>query len=131
MPKPFSIKERLKSFVFAFAGIGRTFKEEHNFRIQVFAAILIVLAACYFPITKSEWMWIIVCISAVLTAELFNTAIEALADEDEADPNQNPVIGKIKDASAGAVLVISLAALIIGLLIFWPHICLICSKSTT
>lgn len=129
MSKPFSIKARLKSFVYAFAGIARTFKDEHNFRIHVLAALIVISLAIYFPITINKWLWIIACIAAVLASEMFNTAIEHLADS--IDSNHNPIIGKIKDVSAGAVLVISIGSLIIGLLIFWPHFCSIFLKSTT
>lgn len=120
MSHPFSIKARLKSFVYAFAGIARIFKEEHNFRIHALAALLVISMGIYFPISTNEWFWIITCIAAVLASEMFNTAIEKLADC--IDPNHNPTIGKIKDVSAGAVLVISFGCACIGIIIFWPHI---------
>ncbi len=122
MGKPFSIKERIQSFGFAFKGIATTFREEHNFRIHVLAALLVVSAGFYCSLSSQDWLWIITCIALVFSAELFNTAIEKLADE--TDPNQNPIIGKIKDASAGAVLVLSIATIFIGILIFWPYFCL-------
>ena len=123
MGKPFSIRQRAKSFRYAIHGIVRTCKEEHNFRIHLVAASLVIALGIYFQLTANEWLWLIACITLVLSAELFNTAIEMLADE--TDAGHNPTIGIIKDVSAGAVLVISLGSAIIGLVVFWPYFCLI------
>ena len=121
MSNLFIIKDRIKSLGYAFKGMAVTLKEEHNFRIHLFAAILILSLTIYFPLITDEWLWLIICIVSVLSAEMFNTAIEKLADE--TDPNHDPVIGKIKDVSAGAVLVMSTGAAVIGIIILWPHIC--------
>jgi diacylglycerol kinase len=67
-----------------------------------------------------EWIAISVAIGLVLIAEFFNTAIESLADF--VSPGFHKDIGRIKDISAGAVLVAVLIAVIIGILIFWPHL---------
>ncbi|MCB0402452.1 MAG: diacylglycerol kinase family protein, partial [Flavobacteriales bacterium] len=86
-------------------------------------ALLVVLAGWLFRVSDTEWMILLLCIATVIAAELFNTAIENLCDMVE--PNYNKKIGFIKDAAAGAVLIVTIAAVIIGLIIFIPKlICL-------
>ncbi|OEK05086.1 diacylglycerol kinase family protein [Roseivirga misakiensis] len=118
--KPFSVKERLQSFKYAWRGIRVAIWQEHNFRIHLLAALIVIVTGFYFEISNTEWCWIVLAICIVFTAELFNTAIEKLVDLKS--PEFDPLAGKIKDIAAGAVLVSALSAAIIGLLIFWPYI---------
>jgi len=120
--KPFSLKERIDSFRYAFNGIRLTIWAEHNFRIHLVATVLVVGLGFYFDMTASEWLWITFVISLVLITEMINTAIEKLVDL--AEPNQNPLAGKIKDIAAGAVLIAAITAVVIGALIFWPYFCI-------
>lgn len=120
MKKPFSIRERLRSFRFAGKGIGVMLKDEHNFRIHLVTAIVVIFLGFYFDVSRSEWLWLILCIGAVLTAETFNSAIEKLVDLKQ--PDQDPKAGTIKDLAAGAVLIMSICAAIIGAIIFLPYI---------
>lgn len=110
----------LKSFVFAFQGIKSAFKSEFNFRFHFIAAILTIAAGFYFNITGFEWLVIILCIGLVITAELFNTAIEKIVNL--VSPEYHPLAGQIKDIAAGAVLIIAITSLISGLIIFFPRI---------
>jgi diacylglycerol kinase len=57
---------------------------------------------------------------AVGTAEVLNTAVEFLTDV--ASPTFHPIAGKAKDVAAGAVLIAAIGAVVIGLLVFWPHV---------
>ncbi len=118
MPK-FSIKDRIKSFGYAFNGIVTLLKNEHNAWIHVFAVLLTTSAGFYFKITSIEWIILILCFGLVLAAEAFNSSIEALANKVE--PNKDPLIKNTKDLAAGAVLILSIASLIIGLIIFIPY----------
>ena len=63
-----------------------------------------------------EWMIVVGCIGAVLSAEMLNTAIEDLCNKVE--PNTDPVIGKIKDMMGGFVLIVCTSSAVIGLLVF-------------
>lgn len=67
-----------------------------------------------------EWCLIVLACAAVWTAEALNTAFEFLADATTKE--FHPVIGQAKDVAAGAVLVTALAAAIVGLLVFAPHL---------
>jgi len=118
--KPFSWKMRLKSFRFAFKGIAYMFKTQHNSWIQAGIAAISVFLGFYLNISRVEWLFIIFAIALVFMAELMNTAIETLVDL--VSPERNEKAGRIKDLAAGGVLFISLAALIVGIMIFLPKL---------
>ena len=96
-----------------------TWKEEHNFRIEVFAAILVVFFIIYFDFSFIESVFCIIAITIVLSAEIINTAIEDLCNKIQ--PNYDPVIGKIKDTMGAFVTVSALGAFIVGVLVFYNH----------
>ncbi|MBR2161574.1 MAG: diacylglycerol kinase family protein, partial [Bacteroidaceae bacterium] len=73
-----------------------------------------------FGITRMEWVAVILCFSMVISAELFNSAVERLTDL--AHPDLHPLAGKVKDIAAGAVLVTAIAAAAVGLIIFLPYV---------
>jgi diacylglycerol kinase len=111
---------RIRSFKYAFNGIGHVILNEANFRIHLAVAILVVILGFWLHISKSEWLFIVLTIGMVMAAEIFNSSIEKLMDL--LHPEQNRNVGIIKDISAGAVLVTALSALIVGLYIFIPKI---------
>ena len=118
MKKVFSIKARLKSFTYAFNGLRVMFKNEHNAWIHCFATLCTVTTGIIFKLSALEWVAIIFAIVLVIAGETFNSAIEKLCDV--VQPNRDERIGKIKDMSAGAVLLCAIAAVAVGLLIFVP-----------
>ncbi len=116
----FSIAKRLKSFTYAFNGLRILLREEHNSRIHLFATVCVVLAGVIFRISSLEWVAVVFAIGLVFGGEIFNSAIEDLADV--VCPERDERIKKVKDLSAAAVLVSAFTALIIGLIIFIPKI---------
>lgn len=118
--KKFSIADRFLSFKFAFRGIILLFKNEHNSWIHLFLSILAIGLGFYFEISKLEWIGVIVSIGIVLAAEIFNTAIEQIANFIQ--PNQDGKIAQIKDLAAGGVLITAITAFVVGLIIFLPKI---------
>jgi len=112
------MKKRLLSFKYAFQGLFQLFKGQPNAWIHLVSAITVILAAIWFQLSIIEWMFIILAIGFVFSAELFNTAIEKLVDK--VSPEKNPLAGRIKDLAAGAVLVAAITAAAIGLVIFLP-----------
>lgn len=112
------IKERIASFGYAFEGIFEVIKSQANFKIHFLAATLAIFAGCYFSISSVEWCLIIGSITAVLSAETFNTAIEHLTNL--VSPEYHILAKKTKDAAAGAVLLVAIGAGIIGMLVFFP-----------
>ena len=118
--KKFSIIQRAKSFTHAGRGLLIFVKSTHNSWIQIFGFILVLLFGIIFQITKTEWMMILIVSGIVLISEAFNTAIEI--DMDLTSPTFHPYAKDTKDVAAGAVLLASILALIIGLFIFIPYI---------
>ncbi len=89
-------------------------------RFHLFATIVVIAAGFYFSITTLEWCALILSIGAVWSAEAFNSAIEFLVDL--VHPDWHDDAGRIKDLAAGAVLIISFASGVIGILIFGSRI---------
>ena len=116
----FSIRRRLSSFRYAFHGVFQAVQSQHNMWIHIFAAIVVIVAALFFDIGFTEWLFVIFAIGFVFGAELFNSAIETLVDL--VSPGENQKAGMIKDIAAGAVLIAAITAAVIGMMIFVPRI---------
>lgn len=97
-------------------GLCTVWREEVNFRIEFFVGMAVVALGFYFKLEIVEWVVIIGCITAVLSAEMVNTAIEDLCNKVE--PNTDPAIGKVKDIMGGFVFTVALGAATVGALIF-------------
>ena len=119
--KKISIKDWLKGFNFAFNGLIYVFKNEQNARIHFVVSVFVISAGLYIHLSLIKWYLVICCIGSVIAAELFNTAIELITDKIWPEKNNDAKI--IKDISAGAVLIISISAAIIGVLVFYEPIC--------
>ena len=118
--RPFQFTGRVRSIRHALAGIARMMRGQHNAWIHAVVTLLALSAAFWFRVSAADWCWIILAISIVWTAEALNTAFEFLADA--ASPEFHPLVRDAKDVAAGAVLITAVAAVIIGALIFWPHV---------
>lgn len=119
-PKPFSWKSRFKSFFYAWDGVKTLMRTEHNAWIHLGATIGVILLSIKFNTSSTEAMALIIVIALVWMAELFNTAIEKSIDF--VSTETHPQIKIIKDLSAAAVLVTSIAAALVGFIIFIPKI---------
>ncbi len=114
------LSKRISSFTYAFKGIAELIRSEPNARIHLAATFIVFAAGFLFHISMSEWCIILILIALVWAAEAFNTVIEKLVDHLFHDYHQTARI--VKDISAGAVLICSIAALICGLIIFLPKL---------
>ncbi len=119
-PEGFSVRKRGRSFQFAFRGVAGVLRTQHNAWIHAAATVAVVVAGLLFGVSLLEWGMLVLAIAAVWSAEAFNTAVETLGDAVSAD--QHPMVGRAKDAAAGAVLIAALGAAIIGLLVFVPRL---------
>ncbi len=106
----------LKSFGWAMNGLKAVWKEERNFRIHSVITVLVVIAAFVRDFVPLQWVILIFTIALVLMGEIVNTVIEDICDKIQ--PEQDPVIGKIKDMMAAYVLISAVTAVIIGLFLF-------------
>ncbi len=113
------MKKLFKSFMYAFRGLIHAFVNEHNFTIEIFCAIIVIVFSLVFTISTLEWFVVIINIGIVLMAELFNTAIENLCNMIHKETH--PIIKIVKDVSAGAVVIAALCAFICACIIFIPH----------
>ncbi len=120
MPKESFLVNRIKSVGFALRGALLLIITEASIKIQVFIAIVMTVAGFYFNISNTEWILQIFAIALVLGIEGMNTAVEKLSDF--VQPEFDTKIGFIKDISAGAVMLVSIAASIIGCIIYLPKI---------
>ena len=118
--KNFSIMKRMKSFKYAFNGMRILLREESNAWIHLCVAICVLVAGFVFKISTNEWITVILCFGFVFALELINTSIENIADF--VSKEYHEMIKKTKDLAAGAVLVGSITAAVIGLIIFVPKI---------
>ena len=114
------MKSFFRSFYYAWNGFRKAATEERNIRVQLVVAILVIAAGFYFRITAGEWCILLLCIALVIGFELLNMALENLTDLIK--PEHHPIAGKIKDIGASAVLFVSIASTIIGLIIFWKYL---------
>ena len=110
----------IKSFQYALQGLLSAIRSEANLRFHIAAAVIVIAAGLWLQIETVEWCIVVLCIAAVFGFELINTSIEQLCNHVTAE--EHPSIKKIKDISAAAVLLISLASAVAGLLIFLPKL---------
>ncbi|NJB70108.1 diacylglycerol kinase (ATP) [Saonia flava] len=120
MPKENFFANRIRSVGYALKGAVLLIKTEASIKVQVFIAILVTAAGFYFEISSIEWIVQLLAIGVVMGVEGANTAIEKMADYIQ--PKYDEKIGFIKDVSAGAVMLVSIVASIIGLIIYIPKI---------
>ncbi|MFH0937571.1 MAG: diacylglycerol kinase family protein [Candidatus Daviesbacteria bacterium] len=109
-----------RSFRYAFEGIFTGIESETNWTIGILEAILVITAGWYLHISRSDWIIVIILIGVVLYAELCNSAIEAIVDS--FTPDEHPGAKLAKDFSAGSVVILIIAAAVVGVIIFWPYI---------
>ena len=100
----------------ALRGLKFGIRGHSSFFVHFFAAALVVAAAVAMECTLVQWCVLLLCIGVVLTAELFNSAIETLHRGLDAEARERT--WKTLDIAAGAVLAASLTATVVGLLVF-------------
>ncbi|MEW2922217.1 MULTISPECIES: diacylglycerol kinase family protein [Flavobacteriaceae] len=120
MPRESFLKNRIRSVGFALRGMFLLLRTEASIKIQFFIALLVTAAGFYFEISNTEWILQLFAIGLVMGIEGINTAIEKISDYIQ--PENDPKIGFIKDISAGAVMIVSIVASIIGLIIYVPKL---------
>lgn len=111
----------INSLEFALSGITTAFKEERNLRTHLFTTVAVIFAGLIFRISKFDWLFVLLSVFLVIAAELINSAIENVVDL-ASDYHFHLLAKKAKDMAAGAVLVLSGFAVIVGLFVFLPKI---------
>ncbi|MCR5261354.1 MAG: diacylglycerol kinase family protein [Candidatus Gastranaerophilales bacterium] len=113
----YSEKQFLKSFSFALRGLRIGFKSQKNIRRQCCVAVLVFVCAYFLHFSLYEYLFLVIAVAMVLTAEMFNSAIEFSIDA-VLKNKYSKLAGMAKDVAAGAVCITSFTAVIIGSLLF-------------
>ena len=109
---------RLKAFRYAFHGWWYVLRTQRNAWIHALATTLVVLMAFWLRLQARDWAVLLLTIAMVWTAEVINTALEAVVDL--ASPRHHPLAKVGKDVGAAAVLIAALTSVLVGLLILGP-----------
>ena len=118
--KKFSIIKRAESFTHAGRGLYIFIKSTHNAWVHAIVFVLVIVAGVFFQITKIEWLLILIVSGMVFISEAFNTAIEI--DMNLTSPTYHPFARDTKDVAAGAVLISTILALVVGIIVFLPYV---------
>jgi len=116
----FSVADRLQSFRYAASGIVFMLRTQHNAWIHLTVTVVVCLTGWWLRLSGADWRWLTVAIILVWVAETMNTAFEYLCDV--VSPEFHVSVAKAKDIAAGAVLICSGGAVVLGLLTFWPYL---------
>ncbi len=117
--KTLDFKKLIASFKAAFGGLRSVYREQ-TFQLLCFCGFLTIVLMLVLRLSFLEQVIVLLLIASVLAFETINSQIEKILDFLE--PNHDPRVGMIKDVSAGAVLLVSVGAAVIGVIIFLPHI---------
>lgn len=109
-----------RSFMYAGAGIWWACRTERNMRIHLGIGALAIIFGVMLHFSAIELALISVIITLVVVLEMLNTVVEAAVDL--ASPEYHPLAKAAKDVAAGAVLVSACGAIVVGLLLFIPHL---------
>lgn len=113
----------LRSFGYAFAGLGYAVRTQRNLRVHLAVAGLVILAGLILQVTAVEWAVLLLTIGFVISAELVNTVAELAVDL--LTQEYHPMAKAAKDVGAAAVVVAALAAVGVGVAIFGPRLWLL------
>lgn len=117
-----------RKFGHAFRGQKLGFRGESSFFVHFFATAMVVVTAATLGADRIDWCLLVLCITLVLTAEMFNSAIERLAKA--VDQNYNPHIRDALDIAGGAVLTVACGTAILGVIILGRLILLSLGRPT-
>lgn len=109
-----------KSVEFALSGVTYVLRSERNARIESAIALIALALGIGLQISAVEWAIILTLIGGVLAVELLNTAIESAVDL--ASPEYHLLAKRAKDTAAGAVLVMAVSSICVGIAIFGPRL---------
>jgi diacylglycerol kinase (ATP) len=110
-----------QSFQYAGRGLRDAFRSQRTMRIHVLLVCAVVVVVVWLGLSVVETALLVLCMAAVLAAELMNTAVEAVVDL-QVGENQHILAGRAKDFSAAGVLVMAAGAAVVGLVVLGPPV---------
>ena len=114
------IKKFVNSFKYPIKGLKYAYKNEQNLAVDVGIAVIVSILAFAFKISAYEWALLALTIGLVISGELINTALEAIVDL--VTEEYHPLAKVAKDTAAASVFVLAIVAVIVGLIIYIPHV---------
>lgn len=114
-----NFKKLKQSFKYAYRGLVYVFKNEQNFRIQLLISCIVIFFMIFFKVNRRESILLIIIIMNVLVLEMINTVMEKLVDM--LKPRIHFYAEIIKNIMATAVLLVSIGAVAVGVIVFWPY----------
>lgn len=114
--KPHGERSWLEKFRDAFRGVKEGVRGQSSFFVHFFAAAAVIMAAAILGMSLTEWCLLLLCITIVLAAEMFNSALESLAKAvtDRFDPHVNRAL----NIGSAAVLIAAIGAAVVGTIVF-------------
>ena len=109
-----------KSFLNAFRGVFLLLRSERNFQLEFLAFLVNLFLIFYLKLSNIDTVLVLIVSFGVLSAEIFNTAIEKICDI--VQPEFDKRIGFIKDISAGAVILMAIVSVVVGILVYWKYV---------
>lgn len=109
-----------RKFRDAFRALWLVIRGESSFHVHLVFAVLAIAAAIVLQVSRTDWCILLLCITIVFAAEVFNTALEHLAKA--IDRSENRHIRSALDMGSAAVLVAAIGAVIIGCVVFTMRI---------
>lgn len=114
------VSKHIHSISYAYAGMMWAFREHPNYRVHAFFSVAAVFLGTFYQITNVEWILLILTVVMGFVIETINTAIEATTDAIDLTWREDIKIAK--DVAAAAMLIYSIGALVVGAIIFIPHL---------
>lgn len=115
-----NIKKFKKSFHYALTGIDYALNSDQNLVIHFIVACIVIIASIVLGVSSFEMAILGLTILLVITTEMLNTSIEKAIDLVTKEHRTDAKIAK--DVASGMVLIVALGSVVIGVLIFLPHI---------
>lgn len=110
----------LESVNCAIEGILWTARTQKHMRWHFLSAAAVLFAALFFKVPTVDFLLLTLAITVVLFAEIINTAVEAVVDL--VSPDYHPLAKQAKDVAAGAVLLATCGASVVGYVVFSSRI---------
>lgn len=110
----------IRSFGFAFAGLGWMLRTQRNAQIHVAITCAVIIAGFALRVSAGEWLALILSVALILALEALNTAVEAVVDL--VSPQPHPLAKRAKDVAAGAVLLGAIGVALVGVIVFLPKL---------
>ena len=114
--EPFRKRSWAKKFRDAFRGLKEGVRRQSSFFVHFFVTAVVIVTAAALEVNHYEWCLLLLCVIAVMVAEMFNSALESMARA--VTDQEDPKVGRALDIGSAAVLIASIGAAILGMIIF-------------